>query len=76
MLIGYTRVSTPEQNIERQTELMKQLGVERVYIDKASGKDANRLELQKILKFVRSGDTVAVESLSRFRRNTKAYYPK
>lgn len=71
MLIGYTRVSTPEQNIERQTELMKQLGVEKVYIDKASGKDTNRPELQKMMKFIRSGDTVVVESLSRFGRNTR-----
>lgn len=71
MLIGYTRVSTPEQNLDRQTELMKQLGVEKVYIDKASGKDTNRPELQKMMKFVRSGDTVVVESLSRFGRNTR-----
>ena len=71
MLIGYTRVSTPEQNIERQTELMKNLGVEKVYIDRASGKDTDRPELQKMLKFIRNGDTIVVESLSRFGRNTK-----
>ena len=50
---------------------MKQLGVDQVYIDKFSGKNRNRPELQTMLDFVRKGDVVIVESISRFARNTK-----
>ena len=71
MKVGYVRVSTKEQNTARQKVLMNQLGVERVYTDKVSGKSADRPELQKMLEFVREGDSVVVESISRFARNTK-----
>lgn len=71
MKIGYIRVSTAEQNIARQTTLMQELGVDEIYIDKVSGKDTNRPELQKMLSYVRKGDTVVVESISRFARNTR-----
>ena len=50
---------------------MKSLEVEEVYIDKASGKNAQRPELQKMMGYVRRGDTVVVESISRFARNTR-----
>lgn len=71
MLVGYIRISTAEQNTSRQEVLMKELGVEKVFIDKASGKNTQRPELQKLLSFVRTGDKVIVESISRFARNTK-----
>ena len=71
MNIGYIRVSTQEQNTIRQEELMRSLGVDDVYVDRISGKDTNRPELNKMLQFVRKGDTVIVESISRFARNTK-----
>lgn len=71
MLVGYIRISTTEQNTARQEVLMKELGVEKVFIDKASGKNTQRPELQKLLSFVRKGDKVVVESISRFARNTK-----
>ena len=71
MKIGYIRVSTQEQNTLRQEILMDQLGVDQVYIDKASGKNTSRPELQNLLEFVRKGDTVIVESISRFARNTR-----
>ena len=71
MKIGYVRVSTHEQNTIRQEIIMQNLGVEHLYIDKASGKDADRPELRKMLQFVREGDTVIVESISRFARNTR-----
>lgn len=71
MKIGYIRVSTAEQNIARQATLMQELGVDEIYIDKVSGKDTNRPELQKMLSYVRKGDTVVVESISRFARNTQ-----
>ena len=69
--IGYIRVSTQEQNTLRQEVLMEQLGAEQVYIDKVSGKNTNRPELHAMLDFVRKGDVVIVESISRFARNTK-----
>lgn len=71
MLVGYIRISTAEQNTARQEVLMNELGVEKVFIDKASGKNTQRPELQKLLAFVRKGDKVVVESISRFARNTK-----
>ena len=71
MKIGYVRVSTAEQNTIRQEKLMEELGVERIYTDKASGKNKDRPELNNMLDFVREGDTVIVESFSRFARSTK-----
>ena len=50
---------------------MESLGVDELYIDKASGKNAERPELQKMMEYVRKGDTVVVESISRFARNTR-----
>ena len=71
MKIGYIRVSTREQNTVRQEQLMETLGVEEVYIDRMSGKNTDRPELKKMLEYVRRGDTVIVESISRFARNTR-----
>ena len=50
---------------------MRELGVDEVYIDRMSGKNANRPELQKMMEYVRCGDMVIVESISRFARNTR-----
>ena len=69
--IGYIRISTTDQNTARQELLMEQLGVDEVYIDRMSGKNTNRPELQKMMEYVRRGDTVIVESISRFARNTR-----
>lgn len=69
--IGYIRVSTTDQNTARQEFLMTGLGVEKVFIDRISGKNTNRPELTALMEFVRQGDTVVVESISRFARNTK-----
>lgn len=71
MKIGYIRISTTEQNTARQEVLMQQLGVEQIFIDRMSGKSLDRPELQKMMGFVRQGDTVVVESISRFARNTR-----
>lgn len=71
MKVGYVRVSTEEQNTIRQEVLMKELEVEKVFIDKASGKNTARKELQNMLQFVREGDTVIVESYSRLARSTR-----
>ncbi len=50
---------------------MQELGVDEVYIDRMSGKNMQRPELQKMMEYVRHGDTVIVESISRFARNTR-----
>ena len=71
MKIGYIRVSTQEQNTMRQEALMEALGVDEVYIDHMSGKNTNRPELQKMMEYVRRGDTLIVESIRRFARNTR-----
>ena len=71
MKVGYMRVSSKDQLLVRQEVLMEELGVEKLYFEKISGKDANRPELKAMMQFVREGDTVVVESISRFARNTK-----
>ncbi len=71
MIIGYIRISTTDQNTARQEVLMQELNVEQVFIDRMSGKNTDRPELKKMMSFVREGDTVIVESISRFARNTK-----
>jgi len=71
MKIGYIRVSSEEQNTIRQEILMQELGVDEIYSDKASGKNTDRPQLKKMLTYVRRGDTVIVESISRFARNTR-----
>lgn len=71
MKVGYVRISTKEQNTARQDLLMRELEVERVFTDKVSGKNQERPELQKMMDFVREGDSLTVESISRFARNTR-----
>jgi DNA invertase Pin-like site-specific DNA recombinase len=67
--IGYIRVSTEDQNLARQEKLMRDLGVEKVFAEKVSGKSLERPELQKAMDYVREGDTLYVESISRFSRS-------
>lgn len=55
----------------RQEVLMQELGVDEVYIDRLSGKNTDRPEPKKMMDYVRKGDTVIVESISRFARNTR-----
>jgi len=69
--IGYIRISSADQNTARQEVLMHELGVDQVYIDRMSGKNTDRPELRRMMNFVREGDTVIVESISRFARNTR-----
>lgn len=71
MKIGYVRVSTEEQNTARQEIMLRELGVDELFVDRASGKNADRPELNRMMNFVRRGDTVIVESISRFARNTR-----
>jgi DNA invertase Pin-like site-specific DNA recombinase len=64
--VGYIRVSSADQNPERQLEGVE---LDRVFTDKASAKDTHRPQLQELLKFVRSGDTIFVHSMDRLARN-------
>lgn len=68
--IGYIRVSTDEQNTDRQESNLQ--GCDKLFIEKVSGKDIeHRTELKKLMEYVREGDIVVVDSFSRFARNTK-----
>lgn len=69
--IGYVRVSTTGQCTARQDVLMEQLGVDEVFTDRLSGKSTDRPQLTAMMEQLQSGDTVIVESISRFARNTK-----
>ena len=68
--IAYVRVSNAEQNTSRQEEMFKSYNIDKTFIEKASGKNIkDRLELNKMMEYVREGDTVYVESISRFGRS-------
>ena len=69
MRIGYVRVSTKEQNEARQISSMEESGVEKIYIDKQSGKDFNRPEYQRMISELKKGDVVVLHSLDRLGRN-------
>ena len=69
MKIGYVRVSTIEQNEARQIEAMKTDGVEKIYMDKKSGKDFNRPEYQKMIASLHKGDILIIHSIDRLGRN-------
>jgi len=64
--VGYIRVSTFEQNTDRQLEGVQ---LDKVFTDKASGKDTKRPELELLIQYVREGDTVVVHSMDRLARN-------
>lgn len=70
---GYIRVSSVDQNEDRQLIAMYELGIpkENIFMDKLSGKNTSRPGLQKLLITVNQGDTIIVESVSRFARNTR-----
>ena len=71
MKVAYIRVSTIEQNEERQLEAMKDKGIEKYFTEKVSAKDMNRPQLQAMLEFVREGDIVYVHDFSRLARSTE-----
>ena len=71
MKIYYIRCSTQEQNEARQVESAKEIQADKIFIDKASGKNTDRTQLKEMLSFVREGDTVYCSDISRIARNTK-----
>ena len=71
MIIGYCRVSTKDQDLTRQIESLKEYGCERIYSDKATGKNFNRPEYTKLKDALRRGDTLVVHEFDRLGRNKK-----
>lgn len=67
--VGYARVSSLDQNLDRQLELLSQC--DKIFTDKASGKDTNRDGFQEMMRFIREGDIVVVTELKRLGRNNK-----
>lgn len=67
-LVGYIRVSAADQNTERQLEGVH---LDKVFADKASGKDTNRPQLQAAMEWVRAGDALIVHSMDRLARNVE-----
>ena len=65
MIYGYARVSTADQNLDRQTDALKNYNVDKIFCEKISGTKKNRPELDKLLSETSSGDTIVIESLSR-----------
>ena len=71
MKVSYIRCSTIEQNEARQVKMMQEQGAEKLFIDKASGKNTDRAAFKEMMSFVRTGDIVIIESISRIARNTR-----
>ena len=71
MIIGYCRVSTKDQDLTRQEESLKSYGCDRIYSDKATGKNFNRPEYNKLKEALRPGDTLVVHEFDRLGRNKK-----
>lgn len=69
MKIGYVRVSTVDQNEARQIKAMHEDGVEKIYMDKQSGKDFNRPEYKKMISELKQGDILVLHSIDRLGRN-------
>ncbi len=69
--IGYIRVSSIDQNTDRQEVALKELKVDKIFTEKLSGKNTNRPELNKMLDYISEGDTLYIESISRLARSTK-----
>lgn len=72
MKVGYVRVSSKDQNEARQMLSMREYGVDKIYMDKQSGKDFNRPEYQKMVSELKEGDVVILHSLDRLGRNYDA----
>lgn len=71
MNLAYVRVSTVEQNEERQIEALKKFNIEKWFTEKVSGKNMDRPKLQEMLDFCREGDTIYIHDFSRLARSTK-----
>lgn len=71
MIYGYARVSTADQNLDRQRDMLEKYGVDKIFCEKISGTKKHRPELDLLLSVLQSGDTIVLESLSRLGRSVK-----
>jgi DNA invertase Pin-like site-specific DNA recombinase len=71
MVYGNARVSTADQNLDRQLDALRKHGIDKLFCEKMSGTKKNRPELDKMLAELSNGDTVVIESLSRLGRSVK-----
>ena len=71
MIYGYARVSTADQNLDRQRDALTKHGIDKLFCEKMSGTKKNRPELDLMLGTVQEGDTIVIESLSRLGRSVK-----
>lgn len=71
MRLAYIRVSTVEQNEQRQIDAMEKYDIEKWFIEKVSGKDTNRPKLKELIDFAREGDVIHIHDFSRLARSTK-----
>src|SRR4030042_3787141 len=71
MIIGYARVSTNEQNLERQLDILTDEKCDKIYKEKITGSKKQRPELDKLLNNLESGDTIVVTELTRLSRSTR-----
>lgn len=71
MVYGYARVSTADQNLDRQRDMLEKYGVDKIFCEKMSGTKKHRPELDKLLSILQEGDVVVIESLSRLGRSVK-----
>ena len=71
MLIGYARVSTDDQNLDRQIDQLKAVGVKKIYCEKMTGTKTDRPKLKDMISNCREGDTIIVSDLTRLSRSTK-----
>ena len=69
--IGYIRVSSENQNLKRQLQQLKEIGMDLIFQEKVSGATTNRKELQKMLENLKAGDTIYVTDLTRITRSTQ-----
>lgn len=71
MIFGYARVSTEEQNLDMQVDVLKKFGVDKIYQEKITGTRKDRFSLEELLKVIRPGDKLIVYKLDRISRSTK-----
>lgn len=71
MIIGYARVSTQDQNLDRQLDQLSAYGCERIYQEKCTGSKKERPELDRLLDNIRTGDIIVISELTRLSRSTK-----
>ncbi|WP_053956399.1 recombinase family protein [Inediibacterium massiliense] len=74
MFIGYARVSTEDQSLDRQIDQLKEFGCKKIFEEKISGTKTNRIQLEKMIEQLREGDTIVTTDLTRLSRSTKELF--